>query len=316
MSSSSKFTRRSFFKTWIAGAISSLITLENGYAKNSILEPITAPEGVDDTNWRKVRSQFILKRGITYMNNASLGMPPGIVVNAVRDGYKAISEEPLHGKHDLQKTIADKVIPALAKMFNTMPEEIVLTRNASEALHLQTIGAKLKAGDEVVITSQEHPAGLKPWEYRAKKDGIIIKKVFVPSPLISENDVVERLSNSITPKTKAISFCHITRGGHLYPVKKIASMAKDRKILTLVDGAQAVGQFKIDLRDLGCDAYSVSLHKWILAPSGTGFLYIRKSSRDRIKSAFSMDTTLDSPAFDPPGTKGFTVRAAILPALD
>ncbi len=316
MSSSSKFTRRSFFKTGITGVISSLITLENGYAKNSILEPITAPEGVDDTNWRKVRSQFILKRGITYMNNASLGMPPGIVVNAVRDGYKAISEEPLHGKHDLQKTIADKVIPALAKMFNTMPEEIVLTRNASEALHLQTIGTKLKAGDEVVITSQEHPAGLKPWEYRAKKDGIIIKKVFVPSPLISENDVVERLSNSITPKTKAISFCHITRGGHLYPVKKIVSMVKDRNILTLVDGAQAVGQFKIDIHDLECDAYSVSLHKWILAPSGTGFLYIKKSSRDRIKSAFSMDTTLDSPAFDPPGTKDFPVRAAILPALD
>ena len=111
MSSSSKFTRRSFFKTGIAGAISSLITLENGYAKNSILEPITAPEGVGDTNWRKVRSQFILKRGVTYMNNASLGMPPAAVVNAVRDGYKAISEEPLHGKHDLQNMIANKVIP-------------------------------------------------------------------------------------------------------------------------------------------------------------------------------------------------------------
>ena len=316
MSLSSKFTRRSFFKTGIAGAISSLITLENGYAKNSILEAITVPEGVDDTNWRKVRSQFILKRGITYMNNASLGMPPGIVVNAIRDGYKAISEEPLHGKHDLQKTIADKVIPALAKMFNTMPEEIVLTRNASEALYLQTIGTQLQPGDEVIITSQEHPAGLKPWEYRSQKDGIIIKKVFIPSPLTSESDVVDRLSSSITSKTKAISFCHITRGGHLYPVKKIVSMAKDRNILTLVDGAQAVGQFKIDIHDLGCDAYSVSLHKWILAPSGTGFLYIRKSSRGRIKSAFSMDTTLDSPAFGPPGTKDFPVRAAILPALD
>ncbi len=316
MSLSSKFTRRSFFKTGITGAISSLIALENGYAKNSILEPITVPEGVDDTNWRKVRSQFILKRGITYMNNASLGMPPGIVVNAIRDGYKAISEEPLHGKHDLQKTIADKVVPALAKMFNTMPEEIVLTRNASEALYLQTIGTQLQPGDEVIITSQEHPAGLKPWEYRSQKDGVIIKKVFIPSPLTSESDVVDRLSSSITSKTKAISFCHITRGGHLYPVKKIVSMAKDRDILTLVDGAQAVGQFRIDLHDLGCDAYSVSLHKWILAPSGTGFLYIRKSSRGRIKSAFSMDTTLDSPAFGPPGTKDFPVRAAILPALD
>ena len=111
MTSSSKFSRRSFFKTGIGGALASIIPLEYGYAKKYTLDSITTPTGFDDNSLRKVRSQFILKRGVTYMNNASLGMPPAAVVNAVRDGYKAISEEPLHGKHDLQNMIANKVIP-------------------------------------------------------------------------------------------------------------------------------------------------------------------------------------------------------------
>ena len=313
---SSKFSRRSFVKTGFAGALSTLFPLEYLAAKNNKLEPIISPQGADDANWRKVKSQFILKRGVTYMNNASLGMPPAIVVNAVRDGYKAISKEPLHGKHDLQNKIIDEVLPGLASMFGASPDEIILTRNASEALHLQAIGVQLKPGDEVILSSQEHPAGLSPWMYRERKDGIIIKRVFIPSPLISELDVIERLSSAITSKTKVISFCHVTRGGHRYPVKEIVSMANDKDLLTIVDGAQAVGQFPIDLHDLGCDAYAVSLHKWILAPAGTGFLYIKKASRERIKSAFTMDATLDSPGFDPPGTKDFPVRAAILTALN
>ena len=311
-----KFTRRSFVKTGFVGAISTLFPLDYLSAKNTKLDSIIRPHGSDDANWRKIRSQFSLKRNVTYMNNASLGMPPAVVVNAVRDGYKAISEEPLHGKHDLQDRIKSEVLPSLAKMFGASAEEIVLTRNASEALHLQAIGVQLDPGDEVIITSQEHPAGLRPWMYRGEKDGIIIKRVFIPSPLKSESDVIERFSSAITSKTKAISFCHVTRGGHRYPVKKLVSMANDKGILTIVDGAQAVGQFPINLHDLGCDAYAVSLHKWILAPAGTGFLYIKKESRDRIKSAFTMDGTLNSPGFDPPGTKDFPVRTAILTAVN
>jgi selenocysteine lyase/cysteine desulfurase len=250
------------------------------------------------------------------MNNASLGMPPAVVINAVKKGYEAISSEPLHGKHDLQEQIAKEVIPGLANMFGTQSDEIVLTRNASEALHIQATGLILKPGDEVIITTQEHPAGLGPWMYRQERDGIKVKQVFIPSPLTSESDVEERLSQAITPKTKALSFCHVTRGGHVYPVKQLASMARKRGLLTLVDGAQAVGQFPINLHELGCDAYAVSLHKWILAPAGTGFLYIRRDARDRIKSVFTADTTLESPGIDPPGTKDFPVRAAILSALN
>jgi len=312
----SKFSRRSFMKSGLVGAISTILPSDYIQGNTEELYAFTTPLGADDTDWEKVRSQFILQRGVTYMNNASLGMPPAVVINAVKKGYEAISSEPLHGKHDLQEQIAKEVIPGLANMFGTQSDEIVLTRNASEALHMQATGLILKPGDEVIITTQEHPAGLGPWMYRQERDGIKVKQVFIPSPLTSESDVVERFSEAITPKTKALSFCHVTRGGHLYPVKQLAAMARKRGLLTLVDGAQAVGQFPIDIHALGCDAYAVSLHKWILAPAGTGFLYIRRDARDRIKSVFAADTTLESPGIDPPGTKDFPVRAAILAALN
>ena len=312
----SKFSRRSFMKSGLVGAISTILPGDYIKGNTEELYPFNTPLEADDTDWEKVRSQFILQRGVTYMNNASLGMPPAVVINAVKKGYEAISSEPLHGKHDLQEQIAKEVIPGLANIFGTQSDEIVLTRNASEALHMQTTGLKLKQGDEVIITTQEHPAGLGPWMYRQERDRIKVKQIFIPSPLTSESDVVERFSEAITPKTKALSFCHVTRGGHVYPVKQLASMARKRGLLTLVDGAQAVGQFPINLHELGCDAYAVSLHKWILAPAGTGFLYIRKDARDRIKSVFTADTTLESPGIDPPGTKDFPVRAAILSALN
>ena len=311
-----KFSRRSFIKTGLASAAVATLPGCDSQIDVQVRRKLKKPVGIDDAGWKNVRSQFILDKGLTYMNNASLGMPPAVVAEAVCKGYEAISKEPLHGKHDLQDNITKEVIPNLAKTFGAEADEIVLTRNASEALHLQAIGLELKRGDEVIITTQEHPAGHRPWMFRKEHEGVRVKEVFIPSPLDSEDDVVSRVEEAISRKTKALSFCHVTRGGHRYPVKKLAAMARDRGLLTLVDGAQAAGQFPINLHDLGCDTYAVSLHKWILAPAGTGFLYVRQDARKRIRSAFAPDPTLEAPGFDPPGTKDFPVRAAIGAALD
>ena len=312
----SKFSRRSFIKTGLASAAVATLPGCDSQIDVQVRRNLKKPVGIDDAGWKNVRSQFILDKGLTYMNNASLGMPPAVVAEAVYEGYGAISREPLHGKHDLQEKITNEVIPNLANTFGAEADEIVLTRNASEALHLQAIGLELKRGDEVIITTQEHPAGHRPWMFRKENEGVRIKEVFIPSPLDSEDDVVSRVEEAISRKTKALSFCHVTRGGHRYPVKKMATMARDRGLLTLVDGAQAAGQFPINLHDRGCDAYAVSLHKWILAPAGTGFLYVKQDARERIRSAFAPDPTLEAPGFDPPGTKDFPVRAAIGAALD
>jgi len=314
-SGKSKLHRREFFKKSAIGFIGSFGSL---YANINFRDAndFKRPSSPTDLNWSAINSNFILKNGVTYMNNASLGMPPMSVVDAVRTGYEGISKEPLHGKRELQDKIKKKVMPLLANTFNVKTDEMILTRNASEALFLQTLGLVLKKGDEVVLSTQEHPAALKPWIHRESKDGVILKYVFIPSPLVSKQDVVNRLMSAVSSKTKAISFCHITRGGHKYPVKEIANLARRKGIATLVDGAQAVGQFPIDIKNLGCDAYSASLHKWILAPSGSGFLFVRDSSKKYFESPFDLDASTINSFFDPPGTKDYPVRAAVGTALN
>ena len=307
-----KFSRRLFIKSGLVGLSTPLLSKSFDLK----LDKVEPPLSTSDKDWKSIRSHFIIDKNISYMNNASLGMPPLSVVQSINKGYQSISKEPLHGKHDLQNHISEFVIPQLANTFGVGSKEIVLTRNASEALDIQAHSINLERGDEILISSQEHPAGLRPWLVRQKNDGIKLKKVFIPSPLISVSDTLSRISDAITSKTKAISFCHVTRGGHLYPVKEIVEMAKNRNLLTLIDGAQAAGQFPINLKEIGCDAYSVSLHKWILAPAGTGFLYINNEAKERVTSPFVHENEHELSGFNPPGTKDFPVRAAIGTALD
>ncbi len=278
--------------------------------------PPTRPTADDDAAWAHVRARFMLDEGVTYMNNASLGLPPREVARAVCDGYEAISREPLHGKHDLQEVIAQDVVPGLASFVGADADEISLTRNATEGLHLQAVGLQLEPGDEVLITTQEHPAGNAPWRFREERDGIRVTEVFVPSPLPSADEVVELMAAAVTARTRAISFCHATRGGHVYPVRALTEMAHARGLLCLVDGAQALGQFPIDLHEVGCDAYSASLHKWAFGPVGTGFMYVSVAARDRIRTSFAPNATVEAPALAPGGTADFPVRAALATSLD
>ena len=151
-------TRRSFLLKSLLGSTGMLLPTKALSFTNAGSTTNDIPKGNSDREWRKVRSKFILKSNVTYMNNASLGMPPKLVVNAVSNGYTSISEEPLIGKRELQKKIRSKTLPALARMFDVYKDDIVLTRNASEALFLQAMGVELKTGDEILVTSQEHPA--------------------------------------------------------------------------------------------------------------------------------------------------------------
>lgn len=250
------------------------------------------------------------------MNNASLGMPPASVAEAVAAGYEALSREPLLGKNDLGGVIADRVVPGLAALLGAEADEMALTRNATEALHMGAVGVRLRPGDEVLVTSQEHPAGRRPWEFRAQRDGVKVNTVFIPSPFESGEQVVGLVEEALTPATRVLAFCHVTRGGHLYPVADLCALARERGIVSHVDGAQAVGMFPVDLHALACDTYSASLHKWLLGPMGTGVFYVRRGVRDRVQSAFAHDATVDAPAYQPPGTIGLPVRAGLAATLD
>ena len=312
-------SRRGFLATGaagLAGASFAGCTAASDSDASGRRPALTRPDGVEDSAWTHIREHFILEPGTAYMNNASLGMPPASVAEAVGAGYEALSREPLQGKNELGAFIASDVVPRMAAYLGASTDEIVLTRNASEALHMGTVGIRLERGDEVLVTSQEHPAGRRPWDYRAARDGINVNTVFIPSPLESGEQAVALVERALTPATRVIAFCHVTRGGHLYPVRQLCALARERGIVSHVDGAQAVGMVPVDLQTLGCDTYSASLHKWLLGPMGTGVFYVRAGARDRVQSAFAPDGEGGMVAYQPPGTSSLPLRAALSASLD
>lgn len=263
-----------------------------------------------------MRARFARLEDVTYLNNASLGMPPAAVASAVADGHAWLGRDPLGAKHGLQGIIQDQVLPRLAAFMGASPGELYLSRNATEALHLQAMGLLLEEGDEVLITTQEHPAGSGPWRLRASRKEIRLREVFIPSPFGSPGEVVELVRAALTPRTRAIAFCHVTRGGHLYPVKELCSLARERGIASVVDGAQALGMLPVDLHDMGCDVYAASLHKWMLGPAGTGVGYVRGGSLHHLRSTFEPGIPERARAIGPRGTMDLPSRAALATSLE
>ena len=165
----------------------------------------------------------------------------------------------------------------LAAQFGCDPEELAITRNASEALQIAQLGIDLRPGDEVLTTNQDYGRMLDTWEQRVRRDRIKLNKISFPVPPKSASELADRLIGAITPATKVLHFCHITNlTGQIFPVKPICDEARRRGIKTIVDGAHAFAHFPFKVQDLGCDFYGTSLHKWLLAPIGTGFLYVRR----------------------------------------
>src|SRR4030065_19916 len=160
----------------------------------------------------------------------------------------------------------------MAAEFGCDPDEIALTRGASEALQIVQNGIDLKAGDEVVTTEQDYPRMLTTWDQRMRREGIKVTRFQFPVPT-TQDDLYQRFEKPISQKTKVFHFTHITNlTAQLFPVQRLSRLARSKGIVTIVDGAHALGHFPFKLRDLECDAYRVSLHNGLLAPLGNGRL--------------------------------------------
>jgi len=174
--------------------------------------------------------------------------------------------------------------PKLAHFLNVDKDEISLTHNTTEAINILVWGLPLKQGDEVILTTHEHVGNALPWINRAKLDGIVLK-TFSPAPTAEEN--LDRINDLITPKTRVIAIPHITCTiGQVFPVKEIAALGHSKGLWVFFDGAQAPGMFPVDLKDIGCDFYAASCHKWMCAPRGTGVLYVKKEMLEVVQTRF------------------------------
>jgi isopenicillin-N epimerase len=173
--------------------------------------------------------------------------------------------------------------PLIAAFIGASPEEVMITRNTTEGLSFVAAGLDLKAGDEVLTSDYEHPSGLGPWQVRQARHGIRLREVPVPLDPRSRSAIVEAFDRAATPATRVLAISHITTyTGLVLPVQELCGWARQRNILSVVDGAHAPGMLPVDVRMLGCDAYACSPHKWLNAPQGTGLLYLRSSVQERV----------------------------------
>lgn len=236
------------------------------------------PEADDESFWYQVRAAFNVDSNMINFNNGGCCPSPSVVEDALKRQIEIANMDPSLYMWQVLEPEVEPVRVRLAKFFRVDPEEVAITRNATEALNTCLLGFDLKPGDEVLTTSQDYPHMITALKQRELRDGIKLIQIDVPPAPKTHEELVEAFERAITPKTKLILTCHVIfMTGQIYPVKKIAELGRSRNIPVVVDGAHAFAQFPFDHGDLDCDYYGTSLHKWLMAPIGTGMLFVRKN---------------------------------------
>jgi selenocysteine lyase/cysteine desulfurase len=244
-----------------------------------------APDQVaqDEDFWRQIRHAFTIDRTLINLNNGGVSPSPRVVQEALARYLAFSNEAPVYTMWQVLEPQIESVRRQLARSFGCDPEEMAITRNASEALEICQLGLDLKAGDEVLTTNQDYGRMLTTWDQRARRDGIVVRKISFPVPPPSSQHLIDMFERAIGPKTRVLHLCHITNlTGQIFPVREIVRLARARGLEAIVDGAHAYAQFPFQRDDLECDYYGTSLHKWLLAPHGTGFLYVRREKIEKV----------------------------------
>ena len=253
--------------------------------KANVIAGDRSPQEVaeDESYWSLIQRAFDADRTMINLNNGGVSPTPSHVLEAMIRDLKFTNELPAEHMWRVLEPRIESVRRDLAREFGCDPEEMAITRNASEANEIMIMGLDLKRGDEVVISNQNYPRMITSWQQRVRRDGIVLKQISFKVPPPSQQYIVDQFKAAVTPRTRIIELPHITNlTGQIMPVREIVDFAKPRGIEVLVDGAHAFAHFPFKRDDLGADYYGTSLHKWLLAPIGTGFLYVRKEKQKKL----------------------------------
>lgn len=282
----------------------------------SHLSPIEA--AADEDYWATIQQAFSVTRGIVNLNNGGVSPSPRMVTEAfVRYTWQQ-EDATAYTMWQILEPQSETVRTGLAEVFGCSPEEIAITRNASESLEILLMGMDFKSGDEILTTTQDYPRMITTLKQREMREGLKLNMIKIPLAPNNVDDIASAFERAITPKTKLILVSHqINLTGQILPIKKICDMARSKGIETIVDGAHAFAQFDFKQADLGCDYYGTSLHKWIYAPKGTGMLYVKK---DKIAKVWALMASEDKNRndirkFEEIGTHSAAMRLAIGEAI-
>jgi selenocysteine lyase/cysteine desulfurase len=320
--------RREFFRRSAVAAALFGLPLDRAEAAFGAEAPRLPADGLyssdPDRYWSELRRQWLLAADHINLNCGAVGCTPLPVLRAMIDHLLSAEafrepEYPWFG-YEENRTVRG-LRDALAAFLHCRRDELALVRNATEGNNVVCNGLDMKAGQEALLTDQEHPGGRCCWEQKAARFGIRLNYVSLPRPPASVDEIVQRFSKALTANTRIVAFSHITTAtGLVLPVKEICQVARKRGILTHVDGAHAMGQVPLDLHDLGCDFYASSPHKWLCAPKGTGILYVREELLERlwvnVAGANWRDFGQKAYRFSQFGTSNLSVLVGLKAALD
>jgi len=272
----------------------------------------------DEDFWFQVQQAFNIDRSIINLNNGGVHPSPKVVIEAVKKYMDFANGAPVLNEWQYLRPRKELIRRKLASTFGCSPEEIAIVRNVTEALQIALLGLELKPGDEVLTTTHDYPSMKNALFQREKREGVKVKLFPFPYPPRDLKVLAELFEKHVTPRTRLILVCHITNlTGQIFPIREICRMARARGIEVVIDGAHSFGHFTFQQKDLDCDIYGANLHKWMMAPIGTGFLYVKKEKIPKIWPLFpAPDPTGDDiRKFEHVGTQPEYLKLAVADAL-
>ena len=276
--------KRTFLKglAWAAAGIPfSANSMEKMIARSASIEPNLLAE--DESFWAEIRKGYNLKPDYINLENGYYNFLPQVLLDKYMGHIREVNLQGSYYMRTVQFDNKKKMVEKLGTLLGCAADELVITRNTTESLDTIIAGFPWKAGDEAVMAEQDYGAMLDMFKQVAKRHGVVNKIISIPNHPKSDEEIVELYANAITPNTKLLMVCHMVNiTGQILPIKKICEMAHSKGVDVLVDGAHAVAHIQYNIKDLGCDYYGASLHKWLSVPLGAGILFVKKEKIKKI----------------------------------
>ncbi len=277
-------TRRRFLGKTLAAALATRVRPAAADPVPDGTDALPSPQE-DEGYWRAVRREFTIPAEEAFFNTGTLGSSPRVVQDTVIEHQRQVDAtlahwdyRPEHPDYFAGYRPELELRAKLGALLGCDADEVAITQNATVGANIMAHGLQLAPGDEVIMTNQEHVGCESPWLLRSKRYGIFVKKVAVPLPPQNPQQLLDLFVNATTPQTRVWAIPHLTSALAIrFPVDALCRAARERGILTVIDGAQCAGHWRLDLHAMGCDAYFSSPHKWLLAPKGCGVLYINRA---------------------------------------
>jgi isopenicillin-N epimerase len=287
-------------------------------ASRSVAHLAPDEAAMDEDYWAVIQNSFSVTRGIINLNNGGVSPSPRTVTEALVRYIWEQEDATAYTMWQILEPQCETIRTGLAELFGCDREEIAITRNASESLETLLMGMDLKSGDEIVTTTQDYPRMLTTLRQREKREGLKLKLIQIPIPPKNLEEITAAFEKGMTDRTRLILISHqINITGQITPVKGICEMARARGIETIVDGAHSFAQLDFKQKDLGCDYFGTSLHKWLYAPKGTGMLYVKRNRIDKLWPLMAAEAkqAADIRKFEEIGTHSAAPKLAIGEAL-